>query len=122
LQAKVETDNGTRIFYWGAISLKVVKVGSEPIEDTRYREQWKVAYSDLIQRLRTDTCELCGSNKHVEVHHVRKLSNLKQRWVGRQAKPDWVSRMIGLRRKTLIVCRQCHTHIHAGDPTPYLHE
>lgn len=122
LQVEVETDTGTHIFHWGAIPLRVVEVGSEPVEDTRYRDYWKVAYSDLIQRLQADTCELCGSRRNVEVHHVRKLSNLMQRWAGRKGKPDWVKRMIGIRRKTLIVCRPCHQNIHAGNPTLRLRE
>ena len=120
LQVEVETDNGIRTFYWGAIPLKVVAIGTETIEDTRYREHWKIAYSDLLQRLQADKCELCSSQQNVEVHHVRKLTNLRQRWAGRKAKPDWVTRMMGLRRKTLIVCRQCHKNIHAGNPTPKL--
>jgi group II intron reverse transcriptase/maturase len=118
LQVEVETQKGIRTFYWGAIPLKVVKVGSQTIDDTRYREQWKYQRSDLIQRLLADTCELCGSHKNVEVHHVRKLANLKKRWAGRKEKPEWVKTMIALRRKTLVVCHRCHVNIHAGRPTP----
>jgi hypothetical protein len=71
--------------------------------------------NDLITRLLADTCELCGSTEDCEVHHVRKLADLKKK--GRAEKPLWVQRMIALRRKTLVVCRKCHAAIHAGQPT-----
>ena len=66
-------------------------------------------------------CELCGSQERCEVHHVRKLSDLKNRWSGRKQKPDWVIRMITMRRKTLVVCAKCHDAIHAGKAIPKLH-
>lgn len=71
--------------------------------------------SELLQRLLADECELCGSREHVEVHHIRKLADLKTR--DGRAKPAWVRRMAARQRKTLIVCRVCHTAIHAGKPT-----
>jgi hypothetical protein len=122
LEVDVETRKGTRTIYWGAIPLKTVRAGSEPIIDTLYQEQWRYKRSDLIQRLQADVCELCGSHENIEVHHVRKLSNLKKRWAGRKHKPEWVKCMIALRRKTLIVCRKCHADIHAGRPTPNTRE
>jgi len=119
LQVKVPTRNGTRCIYWGAIPLRVVKPGTEFISDKRFRERTLgVRSSDLIRRLQADQCELCGSQEQCEVHHIRKLSDLKKRWKGRKGKPKWVQRMIALRRKTLIVCFKCHTNIHAGRPIP----
>ncbi len=73
------------------------------------------ARSDLIERLQANKCELCGSKEDCEVHHVRKLADLKK--PGRKEKPDWMKRMIAMQRKTLIVCRKCHIDIHAGRPT-----
>lgn len=29
-------------------------------------------------------------------------------------KPEWVKRMIALKRKTFILCRTCHDDLHAG--------
>jgi hypothetical protein len=118
LQIEVPTRRGTRIIYWGAIPLIVVKTGTEPIDDTKYFEFWKGVRSDLIQRLKADKCELCGTEGNCEVHHVRKLSNLTQKWAGRKTKPEWVRRMITMQRKTLIVCKLCHDDIHAGRPIP----
>lgn len=114
LQVEIPTRRGSRTIYWGAIPLKVVKPGAEPLDDNKYFEFWKGIRSDLIQRLQADTCELCGSTGSCEVHHIRKLSDLKQKWAGRKTKPEWVKRMITLQRKTLIVCKKCHTDIHAG--------
>ena len=71
--------------------------------------------SELLQRMLADTCELCGSNEKVEVHHIRKLADLEK--PGRREKPVWVKQMAARRRKTLIVCRKCHEEIHAGTST-----
>jgi len=71
--------------------------------------------SELLQRMLADTCELCGSHKNVEVHHIRKLADLEK--PGRREKPVWVKQMATRRRKTLIVCRKCHEEIHAGIST-----
>lgn len=119
LQRTVPTSKGERHIYWGAIPLKAVKPSNSiPIVDKPYREHYRDVRSDLIQRLQANTCELCGAEEKCEVHHVRKLANLKRRWAGRKAKPEWVKTMIAMQRKTLIVCRRCHVAIHAGRPTP----
>jgi hypothetical protein len=55
----------------------------------------------------------------VEVHHVRKLADLKKK--GRKKLPDWAKIMIVRNRKTLVVCRICHAAIHAGKPLPQNH-
>jgi len=68
--------------------------------------------TELVTRLLADACELCGSKTNVEVHHVRKLADLKKK--GRNEKPLWVQRMATIRRKTLVVCAECHDAIHAG--------
>lgn len=68
--------------------------------------------TELVTRLLAETCELCGSHKDIEVHHIRKLADLNTK--GRQEKPLWIQRMAALRRKTLVVCRECHDSIHAG--------
>lgn len=68
--------------------------------------------SELLKRVLADACELCGSHKQVEVHHIRKLADLKK--PGRQEKPGWMKQMAARRRKTLVVCRHCHEAIHTG--------
>jgi group II intron reverse transcriptase/maturase len=70
--------------------------------------------TELIKRLLADECELCGSRHNCQVHHVRQLSDLKR--PGRKEIPAWVQLMAVRRRKTLVVCQECHTAIHAGRP------
>lgn len=81
----------------------------------------------ILTRLAADTCELCGkpwdSSNTLEVHHVRKLKDIKQKYARRgQTIPQWVLRMSSLRRKTLVVCQKCHDEIHAGTSTKSLRE
>jgi group II intron reverse transcriptase/maturase len=75
--------------------------------------------TELIKRLLADQCEVCGSTEQVEVHHVRKLADIKKK--GRRELPDWAKIMIVRRRKTLVVCHACHTAIHAGKPLRQKH-
>jgi group II intron reverse transcriptase/maturase len=118
LQVEVPTRKGTWCIYWGAIPLRVVKVGVGSLDDEKNWDETVLStHTDLVQRLQADQCELCGSQENCEVHHVRKLIGLKKRWSGRKEKPAWVKRTIALRRKTLVVCRKCHDDIHAGRPT-----
>ena len=64
----------------------------------------------IDSRLKAYRCELCGyegKNRKYEVHHVNKVKNLKE-------KEPWEVVMIAKRRKTLVVCRDCHQKIHHG--------
>ncbi len=64
--------------------------------------------TSLIQRILANTCEHCGKEtEQIEVHHVRKLKDLK-------GKKAWEKFMIARRRKTLALCKQCHVDLHAG--------
>lgn len=65
------------------------------------------AVNSLEKRLKAEVCELCGTTEsgHYEIHHVNKLKNLK-------GKERWEIAMIAKRRKTLVVCRNCHHEIH----------
>lgn len=71
--------------------------------------------TELVKRLLADCCEICGSTSRIEVHHIRRLADLKQQ--GRAERPVWVKLMAMRRRKTLVVCRPCHEDIHAGRAT-----
>lgn len=117
LHVEVPTEKGTQVIWWGAVPLKVVQPDAEPVSDQRQFEKWD-ARSDIIRRLQAETCELCGVQGNCEVHHVRKLSDLKKKWAGRKDKPHWVKRMIAMQRKTLVVCQKCHRDIHAGRQIP----
>jgi hypothetical protein len=52
------------------------------------------------------------TDKLIAVHHIRKLADLDR--YGRKEKPAWIKLMAKRRRKTIVVCRKCHTDIHAG--------
>jgi group II intron reverse transcriptase/maturase len=68
--------------------------------------------TELVQRLLAHECEFCGSTDEVEVHHIRKLQDLKR--PGRREKPAWARLMSARRRKTLVLCMKCHRALHAG--------
>ena len=110
LRVTVERNNGKPPLttHWGGIPLRwqikaVLDDQPPPIASGR---------TELLERLLADTCELCGSTEHVEVHHIRKLADLH--CTGRKELPQWAMRMIARRRKTLVLCRDCHDDIHAG--------
>jgi group II intron reverse transcriptase/maturase len=91
---------------WGGISLKRDTLAR--LDDAPPRA-WNGFRSELLQRLLADTCELCGSQDRVQVHHVRALRNLHR--PGRVAPPQWVQQMASRQRKTLVVCHECHRRV-----------
>jgi group II intron reverse transcriptase/maturase len=95
---------------WGGISLKWdVKATLEEQPPQIFNKR-----TELVQRLLADFCELCGSDTDVEVHHVQAMRKLHE-YPGRP-KPEWVKRMIALRRKTLLLCKRCHEAVEHGRP------
>ncbi|MEM8650759.1 MAG: reverse transcriptase/maturase family protein [Pseudomonadota bacterium] len=113
LRETVETQKGTYQFDWGGIPLIRVNPSRETINDLLRKPTWS-AGGELIERLKANKCEHCGSTTKVEVHHVRKLADLKKRWAGKREKPKWVKLMITRSRKTIVVCQKCHNDIHHG--------
>ena len=63
--------------------------------------------TSLMDRLKAQKCELCGATDQLEMHHVRKLKDLK-------GKEPWEQFMIARRRKTIALCRCCHRKVHYG--------
>ena len=64
----------------------------------------------LKQRVERHTCELCGKNcRNLEIHQVKKLKDLK-------GNSDWVLLMRRRKRKTLVICPECHKMIHSEVP------
>jgi group II intron reverse transcriptase/maturase len=59
--------------------------------------------SKLEARLKAKECELCGTTESdcFEIHHINKLKNLK-------GKEPWEIMMISKRRKTMVLCWNCH--------------
>ena len=98
---------------FGGIPLK--RQRPVPIQDVPLSIHRRPGRTELLKRLLKDTCELCGSTQNCEVHHVRKLAHLQK--PGRCEKPAWMKTMIARRRKTLVVCHECHWQIHRGRST-----
>jgi group II intron reverse transcriptase/maturase len=70
---------------------------------------------ELVTRLLAGRCELCKhTDAMVDVHHVRKLADLDKPG---HPQPAWDQLMAKKRRKSLIVCADCHAAIHGGQPT-----
>jgi group II intron reverse transcriptase/maturase len=70
--------------------------------------------TEILQRLLAEECEICGASGDVEVHHIKKMSDLKKQ--GTDPETGWKAQMAKRQRKTLVVCKKCHTAIHAGKP------
>ena len=74
---------------------------------TKVPQIFRLSSTTFDKRLKAKICELCGmteSNKY-EIHHINKVKNLK-------GKSHWERIMIAKRRKTLVVCVECHYAVH----------
>lgn len=111
IQVKVSrsTSQSPLTTHFGAVSLKWNKWVS--INDNLTVPIWSKR-SEVEQRLLAQTCELCQSQERIEVHHVRKLADLQHKC--NTELPEWKKRMIARRRKTLVVCHECHQKIQYG--------
>jgi RNA-directed DNA polymerase len=68
----------------------------------------KASRTELVSRLLANECEYCGTKEgYFEVHHVNKLKRLK-------SDREWKKVMIAMRRKTLVLCVECHHQLHSG--------
>jgi len=68
---------------------------------------YKNSITNFEKRLKAKICELCGTSngEHYNIHHINKVKNLK-------GKNEWERVMIAKRRKTIVVCKECHDSIH----------
>ena len=97
-----ETKSGTK----RVRPVKIADCKKGFLTDTIYRQQrykWK---STIRQRLNAHVCELCGTKvaELYEVHVVRNLNEL--------GNSQWEVAMKMKRRKTLVICSECHKKIH----------
>ena len=128
-KAKVTTPHGPRTCFEARIARDgrtplVARFGGMPLHRQRSatvldRQPIRVDYphKELLTRLLADTCEICQQPGEVEVHHVRALTALAPPGP-RQS--EWATIMANRRRKTLVVCGNCHDRIHTGQPTAAL--
>ena len=54
--------------------------------------------SEVVQRLLAQECEICGAKDNIEVHHIRKLADIRQK--GCKERPEWMLKMSARKRKT----------------------
>jgi group II intron reverse transcriptase/maturase len=91
----------------------------EPLTNVEDRPLVKTNRCQLIDRLNKNECELCGKTgepQEFQVHHVRKLKDIKKKHAKRGKQiPQWVLQMSSMNRKTLIVCKKCHKQIHSSN-------
>jgi group II intron reverse transcriptase/maturase len=112
LQVTVRRDQGKRplVARWGGISL--ARRTTKVVLKDELPAIWSKRPAELIGRLMSGRCELCQERTDVEVHHVRRLQDLHS---GRRVEQlGWAKKMASRRRKTLIVCTNCHDDIHNG--------
>lgn len=101
-----ETKKGTKQLHLAKYSdSRNVKNPSDTISSVAIIH--KNTRSTFEHRLKARVCELCGTteSEHYQIHHVNKIKNLK-------GKEPWKIMMISKRRKTMVLCLECHTKIH----------
>ncbi len=110
LKVLVERDsNKPLITYFGGVSLRWNKWVK--IDDNLASQIWN-GRSEVVQRLLAQQCEICGATDNIEVHHIRKLADIKLHRC--KEPPEWMIKMSARKRKTLVVCRHCHEKIQYG--------
>ena len=98
---------------FGDIKLKRTRDLSSNHQEDEFRTIYN-SKSELLTRILADKCELCGNEKDIEVHHIRKISDLKRSCERKKVIPEWKKQMIRKNRKTLVLCRNCHRLVHFG--------
>jgi hypothetical protein len=99
--------------YRAALGDKPIRTSFSTVTPDVKRELF-LGRNELVRRLLADTCELCGSQDRIAVHHIRKLADLKRKQQATKQKPDWMKFMLARNRKTVVVCHRCHNDIHGG--------
>ncbi|MFI3228305.1 MAG: reverse transcriptase domain-containing protein [Clostridia bacterium] len=97
----------TAYFYDGGFRKDRKNIGKKEV-DVIPKIYGNTTRTSLVARLNAHKCEWCGAeNVELEIHHVRKLKDLK-------GKKAWEVRMIARKRKTMALCKACHAKLHAG--------
>lgn len=107
---KYETKSGPKIRFFYDKGFKKTELSKDESTTIDVLPNTRIynGRSSLVDRLLAGECEWCGATgASIEMHHVRKLKDLK-------GKAQWEQRMIARRRKTLALCKDCHDSLHAG--------
>lgn len=93
-----------QILWKGSLAKDPRPLGAEA--DTIHKVKGILKRPKLADRLNSNRCEWCGKHtEELEVHQVRTLKELDE-------KEDWARYMKKINRKTLVVCKDCHSKIH----------
>jgi group II intron reverse transcriptase/maturase len=126
-KAKVSTPYGLRTRFEASIERPgkkplVAWFGGIPLKRQKHavltdRQHTGPVYPNrqLVTRLLKGRCELCQRTDSITVHHVRALADLTRPG---QPQPEWARLMAKIRRKSLVVCSDCHDLIHGHPATP----
>jgi RNA-directed DNA polymerase len=69
----------------------------------------RIVYSELLKRVQSRSCEYCGrTGGYFEVHQIGQMKSILNGF------EPWQQLMIKRRRKTLILCIECHQLLHEG--------
>lgn len=104
---KYETKKGPKIAFFYNEGFKRKNIVTKSEDNFPQNEKY-FGRTGLLERLNANRCEICGTtNAQMEVHHVRKLKDLK-------GKKKWEEMMIARNRKTMVLCKKCHRDLHSG--------
>ncbi len=108
LGIRYDTKKGSKICYFYNEGFKRNKtLNKYGVEDNPPNTTIYANRTSLSERLKADSCEWCDkTNTAIEIHHVRKLKDLK-------GKKKWEKHMIARQRKTLALCIECHDKLHS---------
>lgn len=114
LEVRIEREGKTPLTArFGGIALE--RQEKIALKDDAQTPPWLLnGRTEILKRMLANECELCGSRRNIQVHHIRKVANLKKK--GEKERPAWMETMVAMKRKTLVVCRDCHWDIHSGRP------
>jgi len=111
---KYNTKSGMNTMLYLNDSLKMVK---KPLDEVSDQFGQGFSGGQLMKRFNANVCELCCTEtKNLQIHHVRKLKDVVKKYRKRGASvPYSVQMMAVIKRKTLVVCHECHVKIHNGE-------
>lgn len=100
-----EEENKIRFFYNQGFKMRKMPYTRPEIDNIPNTLMYS-GRTELECRMIARKCEMCGKeNVPFHIHHVHKVKDLK-------GKEIWEQVMIAKRRKTLVLCENCHKAIH----------
>lgn len=81
------------------------------IKETMTCWWWNTPRTEILDRMLAEKCEYCGKEGPCEVHHIRKVAPLLRK----KGLAGWKKLMAVRNGKTLVLCRECHDKLHAGN-------